>query len=607
MDFLLGVLGIFQIIFLPGLIAQKLLKWTSSLLEKLLVIVGLSLIVNYCVIFLLTILGFYNRIVLGGVILVEIAAILWLYRTDFTISLDSILSVIWDEVRRLVDVVFPKRDNNASLWGYYVLLLLAILSIVEILWAFKLFFGNLGSIFSAWDAVVSWNRWAEVWAEGFIPLDSFYYPQLIPINWSITYVLMNNAFLQFFAKSIMPVFTLLILLSFVDLYLESKKPSYLIGLVFAGLLLREFIDSGLTNGYVDIASAFFAFASVYMLFKTQLAKDPEIQFKYLLVGAVFAAGAAVAKQTGVYIALCYPILALYFLFPSADSSRRGGQIRRFVYYFAVISLIWASWYIFKEVRILAGVESSNLDTLINLSRNEYDKPSFIGQVFAAMSQFGPYLLLFAVVMIAFPFMDRFHKLFTILIAPYPILWAWLASYDMRNLAFFMPLFALLVGYSIYLLAEKLSLLSKKIRFLRIPLFVPLLLVFTGLLYLNTLAAPEKMFEIQDKLQRNIFSPTKNQMLYDIVAAEGPQVRVLTNYPMEHLPNLSEYKVKFAFDDYDVFLAKLDDSNVKYILMPNAASDEIRDYIDAMIEAGEYELIIRSTEWKVYTLIKIVNR
>lgn len=607
MDFLLGVLGIFQIISLPGLIAQKILKWTGSLLEKLLAIIGLSLIVNYCVIFLLATLGFYNRITLGFIILVEIAAILWLYRTDLTISLDNALAAIWDEVRRLVDVVFPKRDNNASPWGYYLLLLLAVLSIVEILWAFKLFFGNLGSIFSAWDAVVSWNRWAEVWAEGFIPLDSFYYPQLIPVNWSITYVLMDNTFLQFFAKSIMPIFTLLILLGFVDLYLESKKPSYLLGLVFTGFLLREFIDSGLTNGYVDIASAFFAFASVYMLFKIQYTRDSAIQFKYLLVGAVFTAGAAVAKQTGVYIALCYPVLALYFLFTSIDPSRRGSQIRRFIYYLAVISLIWVSWYIFKEVRILAGVERSNLDTLINLSRNEYDKPSFIEQVFAAMSQFGPYLSLFAVVMIAFPFMDRFHKLFTILIAPYPILWAWMASYDMRNLAFFMPLFALLAGYSGYLLVKKLLSVFEKIRFPRISLLVPLLLGLTGLLYLNTLATQEKMFEVQDKLQRNIFSPTKNQMLYDIVAAEGPQVRILTNYPMEHLPNLSEYKVKFIFDDYDIFLAKLNDPNVKYILMPNAASDEIKDYIDAMIEAGEYEFIIRSTEWKVYTLIKIVNR
>lgn len=607
MDFLFGVLGISQIIFLPGLIIQKTLKWDGSFLEKSIFMAGLSLVANYCVVFLLTIASIYNRAILGVIIAVEIIAILWLYRAELTMPLNEFFSSIWDGTRRLMDLAFPKRNDTTSLWKHYLFLFLVTLSIVEILWALRLFFGNLGSVFSAWDAVVSWNRWAGVWAEGRIPLDSSYYPHLIPINWSITYVLMGSTFLQFFAKSIMPVFTLLILLGFMDLYLESKISSYLIGLVFASYLLREFFDRELVNGYVDIVSAFFAFVSVFTLLKVQFIKSPDTQFKYLLVGAVFASGAAISKQTGVYIALIYPILALYLLFTFTTPSQRSSQTKKFIFCFAAISLIWVSWYLFKGIRILAGIDYSNLNTLINLSQDVYDKPSLLEQIVAAISRFGAYLLLFVMVMVAFPFMNRFHKLFTILIAPYPILWAWMASYDMRNLAFFMPLFALLAGYSIPLLAGKLLSLFEKISPPRIPLFTLILLLITGLLYANTLVSPEKLFKMQDRLQRNIFSPIKNQMLYDIVSEEGSQVHILTSYPMEYLPGLSNYKVKFDFKDYSIFLAKLDDPNINYILMPNSAIDEIKDRVDTGVESGEYEIITRDTEWITYTLIKILDR
>ena len=53
MDIVLGILGIIQITFLPGLIVLRLFNIRTNLLDKALIIFGTSLIANYCVIFLL--------------------------------------------------------------------------------------------------------------------------------------------------------------------------------------------------------------------------------------------------------------------------------------------------------------------------------------------------------------------------------------------------------------------------------------------------------------------------------------------------------------------------------------------------------------------------
>jgi hypothetical protein len=77
--------------------------------------------------------------------------------------------------------------------------------------------------------------------------------------------------------------------------------------------------------------------------------------------------------------------------------------------------------------------------------------------------------------------------------------------------------------------------------------------------------------------------------------------------MEHIPGLSQYQVRFDFQDYDTFLSRLKNPEIDYLLVPNATDDRIQDYIDAKVEAGEYQVIARDKQWKVFTLIKILNR
>ena len=608
MDFILGIFGIFQIIFIPGLIVYKALNFRGNLIDKILIVFSLSLISNYCLIFLLSALGIYTRIALGIIILCELIAVVWLYREGLNTSIKDFLITAWDDVNVVFSFLVQKRqsDNGTSVLNSFLVALFLLLSLKNIVWAINTLFQNIGTVFSSWDAVVSWNRWATVWAAGQIPMDSQFYPQLIPANWSITYVLLGSPDIQFFAKGIMPLFALLMLVGLINLSIQTRQIYFFISLALIGPLLKKFLGIGVSNGYVDIAVAFFAFMTIYMLLLAQRALELEQLNKLLVIGAIFSAGAAVTKQTGVYVALCYPILA-FFNITSLDSSLRTKWLKTFISWLAVVSIIWVSWYLFKEIQILSGNDSSHLDVLINVSADSYDNVSLPQQILTALSQFGRYIVLFIVIALTFPWMDRFYKVLTILIAPYPLLWAWMAGYDMRNLAIFWPLLALIAGYSINKLILKFLEINERIKILRIPIYVPIVLIGIALVYLNVIIPPQELHQSQVVLQKQIFSPSKNQMLYDLIAEQGLQTKILTNYPMEYLPGLMEFKVRSDFKDYDFFLGKLNDPNIRYILLPNSIDSNIEEFINTRIEVGDYELIVTDKEWKVYKLIKILNR
>jgi hypothetical protein len=536
-------------------------------------------------------------------ILAELIAIIWLYRKDLVTPFRNILEGMQDGIYEVSSLFFPRRQSSISVFYYFIVILLLLASARSILWTVNLFIQNLGTVFSTWDAVVSWNSWANTWALSQIPLSSDLYPQLVPANWSITYVLLGGTTLQFFAKAIMPLFALMILLGLFNLVLLTKEFYFLLSIVLLQPLLKEFLNIGLSNGYVDIAVAFFTFATLYILLKAHGTSDVEQRSRLYILGALFTAGAAVTKQTGIYIALCYPILVVadvYFSKYPLDKKR----IQTWIGVFAVVSLVWVSWYVFKSI---VGTDPQAFNTYLSLSENKYENVNLFSRIASAIGQNREFILLFFLIAVTFPWMDRFYKVLTLLFAPFPFIWAGLASYDTRNLAIFLPVLALVAGYSINWLIVKLVGISERTKVLQIPVYIPVAFACLALLSLGFLVPPQKLYQRQVDLQRQIFSPNKNQMLLELVSENGPQTRIMTNYPMEYIPGLREYQVRFDFQDYDQFLARVQNPEIEYLLVPNVTDDQIKDYIDDKVAAGEYQVIDRDKQWKVFTLIKILNR
>jgi len=604
--FFLGILSLFQIAALPGILILKLISVKGSLIQRVVYTFALSLIANYCLAFILAAVGLYNRWSMLLICTLEIIAILWLYRDDIKKPIAPLLCNANVSLKNTVHSIFYIKDaqitgQEENLLNTLLVLGSLGLAISSILWVFKVFIYNLGTVFNAWDTIVSWNSWAIQWASGSIPLNSRLYPQLIPANWSMTYLFIGETTVQFFAKGIMPLFPLLILLAMFDLGLKRNPIGYFTGVTITRLLIKKFLAEEMTSGYVDLAVAFFVFLVVYVLINIQ--DDKENKQRYLLLGAIFAAGAAVTKQAGAYILIIFPILVYISVHPLDVKTWK-----KYLQVFFLISLIPATWYILKGIIILSGRDFPELRELVELSSATYGNSGIVHQLIAAFTQFDWYLIFFVVILAGFFRLSLINRTLTLLlIIPYPVIWAWFAGYDTRNLSIFIPVFGLVSGEA---LQEIYFAVSHKLRqsFLAntrvyvLPILLILLLAVSGYFF-----PEEQLRNEQIELQKMVFSPSKNQQIYDLIAREGSDTKILTNYPVSYLPGLENNQIFFAFQDYAKFLSLETDPDVEFVFLSNSANEEIKKYIDRKIEEGNFKLLFIDKEWVTYRMIQIVKR
>lgn len=611
---LLGILSFFQITIIPGSIILKYKKVSGSILQWAVYAFALSVIANYCLVLTLTIVGLYNQTSMISILIVELTGLILLYKKDLPTPFFNIFEYHIGNLKNIINsLLSPNKDkilNNTNLNLFNLLLTVSLLAIVinGIIWTIRIFIGNIGSVFNTWDAVVSWNRWALSWTSGQIPLDTASYPQLIPVSWSTTYIFMGNTIIQIFAKGIMPLFAIFLLAALLDLGLSTRSIGFYIGGILTQSLIKKFLQHEITSGYVDVAVAFFCFMAIYSLIKAYNMDDPSQQKQHLFLGAVFAAGAGVTKQPGMYIFVLYPILA-YISMANKNIFLFKKNTKKYVSFFILIALIPLSWYIFKQIHYTQNIDAYNFQEYLDVTENTYTNISLEVQIISAISRLENYLILFAFVIVGFPLLNSFYRALTILVIfPYPLIWAWLAGYDMRNLAIFMPIFALTAGIA---LQEIYLFITKKINktiFIQIKTY-HLILVFLilSLSFVGFASRSTNIVERQTQLQKQIFSPKKNEIIYEIIERDGAGTKILTNYPIRYLPGLEENQIQFGFQNFDTFITWVENPSTKYLLFSNRASDQIKDYIEKKIEDGDYELVFVDREWVKYTMVRIINR
>jgi hypothetical protein len=610
--FLLGLIAVMQSLLVPGSIIFKWIDVQVSSLQKLTYVIVLSLIAGYYEVLALTVFGLYRQQVVLSIFLVELVVLIWLYRTDLNRSAGELLNSYWERfvnsIRKLAALLDLRDDLPIGRFAYAVFSFgVMALALVGMWWAFKVFTSNTGSIFNSWDAVVSWNRWAINWADGVIPMSARNYPQLMPMHWSLTYVFMANTGVQFFAKVITLPFAFLTLLMLFDLGLQKGSVGFFAGIVITYLLLKKFIGGYLVNGYVDGAMAFFAFVPVYTLIKASYLENEKERNTMLWLGFIFAGSAALVKQPGVYIFLIYPFLAYLGVLKYFPSGNPKTLYRTLFFMFAVSALIALPWYVFKQIAFLMGLDRPEIFDLALIAADTHQSLGLFAQMRDALVTFDRYLWLFPLVILGVVFLQPLYRwLVLLLVLPYPLLWAWVASYDARNLSIVLPVLGLIAGLSMDQIFQQLLKLLRPLSFNRWKLFVFLPLILILLLALNYLLPSARLLEQQTVMQKQIFSPQKNNLIYKFLAEEPAGIRVLTNYPIQYLPGLEDVQVAFDYSDYNVFLAWVSDPSIKYLLVPRSI-DPIEDYLDQKIAAGDYELIFENSEWRYYRMIRILER
>ena len=607
MAFSLGTLALLQTAILPGALLYKKTDFRGNLFQKAIFVFASSLMLNYMGVFLLTSLKLYVQPVALSIFVIEIILFIRLYRENLSSPVERVLSHFWNEWQKRFESLknFSPSTNEdkttqfllAMVWG-----LSLILAIAWIWWGIKVTFHTIGTIFTQWDAVVSWNRWGSEWAQNSFPTHTWRYAQLMPTAYSIPYVFMNNTHIQFFSKAIASPFPLLILLLLLDLGLSKKEPGYIIGVSFTYLMIKKLLGYWIGSGYSDLPVSFFALFSLYLLLKNNQSNTE----KTIFWGLFFAAGAAITKQPGVYLLTMYPLL-VYFAILRPQYKRNWREIFRVLWKPLLLAfIIVAPWYLYKEVLFLKGLDIPETGAIVRDSSKVLQTTLPLEQMVIALLRLGKYFFLFLSLLPLLFFMDTSSRWIVLLIVyPYTLLWTQLASYDTRNLALAIPLIGMTAGVGTGKVLEKLIAKSQKMHLERVKIWVPLLLALGIFLSGQFIWGDNQLIEKQNTLQKKLFSEEVNQRLLEYVAQHpNEDIRILTNYPLQYIPGLEETGRNFSFRSLEVLQAKIENEHITHLLVPQNIPEDIRGFIEKKIANGDYEVIFTSKVWKPYTFIQI---
>lgn len=433
---LLGLLAVIQTIFLPGFLILHLLKIrTLSVIQNSIYTFALSLFANYALVTILVLSRIYIREVMLCIIIIEIIVITVLFIKkkiiiSTTLNLDSLASFFGNIITQKM---LPIK-------------LLILGSILVILFYFSLFIANIGSIFYFVDTVnnIHWNTWAIDFSNNIFPKQSSHFPQLIPSNWSISYLLIAEPNVHFFPKSFMPLFFFANLLMFFDLAIDKKKHVYLIAPVIYGLFAPIIYNLVfIADGNGDLPVSFFAFLSFYAYLKTD---KENFQLKEYIIVFLFASTSAGTKLAGFYVFFFISILCLYYLILNIKSLSKK-EIWVLIFCVILILSVNLFWYFLKP-EVMAG----------GLHQPEWLADSYADILKHALHllyyNWGLPVLAFFILTFSFSLFVKESRYITIFfVIPPLILWMFKYSSDFRNLSFVVPFIAYVSAFGLSKILE----------------------------------------------------------------------------------------------------------------------------------------------------------
>lgn len=602
MMFILGVLSVLQLIFIPGFIIIRWLPGKRSSIQQFVYVFMLSLLVNYAVVFLLVSVGFYTRLAVLGLFGLEVAYLAWLERGRLRSYKGGWLIKAKRSITKSVrdfSEWFEKDALSASL--YLVSSILAVIAIIVVLW---IWVSNFNTVFQNWDAWASWDRWAVKWAENRIPGDTWEYPQLIPISYSLAYKFIGSTAVKFFGKSIMPLFTLLIVLMLFDLGRKHRSFGYMLGAAFAFYTINLFLGQYIPDGYVDIPVACFSLMAIYTLLHAREIRNKDKLQNTLFLGALSTAAAAVTKQTGLYVMALYPIFAYLWILAGRGDFKPRESVWLLARFFGVTLLLVLPWYTLMQYRIIFGGNESNIDYVIN---EIYKGQTLPERFVAAVNSLNWYVWYFVFAFVSLLVLDtRFRHILILVVFPFSILWAFFLSYEHRNLAVALPVLAMTVGVAAEAWVVRLQQLRWPRNKVQAPAYAFAAVAVVAFFGSGFVFSERALLDQQISEQRQIFRPTLNQKIYRYFSSHNGHEIVITNYPIGWLPDLEDLWLQEPFQNYEVYQATLaSNPDVTLMLMPLTGIDPlILEEVQKNISLGIYQLELQEDN---YILVRIPER
>jgi hypothetical protein len=600
--FLNGILAICQILFLPGLIFFALYKPKGGIVYRLSVIVSISMVFNATLILPLVKLSLYTRSLFLILIIIEVIIIVWLNKRFFKVNLNMIGKNIEDyalDQFQIIRNIFQEVSYSSftKLIRNLIIIAIFIISLSLVYWFFRKIPNNIGTVFYEWDAIVSWNYWAQIWAQNKFPEINHTYPQLLPLNLSITYLLTRSNDVSLFAKAIMPIFATLTVLGIYESGIRQKKYGIIAAVILVYLLYKKFLGAIIADGYADVPVAFFSFIALVPYIENEKFIDNK---KEIFLSFVIAAGAALTKQVGLFI-LFFLLIAWLIL----SIGRLKLNIWRILTLFGIAVIFIFPWYLPVGVNILNDFNVSGFNQYIEISTIVQGSNSPIIRLGEAFTNLGKYLVLYLFVFPSIFLVNRRFKLLILLfLIPFSVLWGIIASYDERNLSItFVPL-AIICGIALENFLEKFFRFFDMISIGKLSSVTLILFLLLPITIYSWRLDDKKIVTRWEEAQNNIFSTEINEQIQALDRSDPTCNRILTNYPVNFLPGMKGEQLNFYFADYSAYLSLVQEPDVCWMLVPNYATDQIKIHIAENIENGIFQLVFSTTNWVPYQLIKI---
>lgn len=203
---------------------------------------------------------------------------------------------------------FPKAAGSmegAALRASDLVWFVASLVVVAITY-FNVWKHGVPNIFIGSDVLVSWNAWAEIWAQGNFPVSSYGYPQFIPTLWAVTYIFTGSpeqyfAFYIYVGLIVLPLLLNTMVLGRMALWYPIV--SGLAFIWFIAEIRNPWLRSTLEEGFPDWVAAIFAYSGVALF----VFSDPGERFdrekitNALLALCLVAIAAVVKPQHGLLV------------------------------------------------------------------------------------------------------------------------------------------------------------------------------------------------------------------------------------------------------------------------------------------------------------------
>ncbi len=608
---LLGVLGLVQTVFLPGYLILRFLRVTRGLIAGCVLSFGLSLVANYLIVTGSVVLGVFRPEAMYSIFSVELLFWLWLDWRRLRMPLVDAISRVGSQTRTF----FREIDHSSQIRARWLRLTMIAAAMGVACGFAAAGLAEFGRIFQQWDAVVSWNRWAIEWAANRPPQLTSYYPQLLPANISLSYVFMQTSDVWIFAKAMQFLFCLMLLLAMLDAARLSGNSGLLLGVAIThGLLVAMLRYRMLSSGYADAPLAFFAWMPIYALLQADRAEQPIHRVKWIIVGALFAAGAALTKQLGLYVAAVYPILTWIWALrgcrvgrvkrvpPKSADSDSWWESRRSAHptcLYMLIALFVVPWYVYKFTDIRSGHDVNNTQILVRDAHEGRNLPARLahagGLLADATTLPGGALLLVAM---AASLADRRTRwTLGMFVLPLGLVWATAFSYDLRNLALLAPFVGAAAGAGLVRIirwmertagwAERSESHQEVAKTGGNRGAWPTLHGFcvwqaagivAVLLIASTLCVrDETLLSLQRRQLRQVGIADLNDRLSAFSQSQPGRSLIATDYlALRWLPDFGPRSIACAADDLAKFRKSFDRADVRYVLVRTAAaSEEVR--------------------------------